>query len=393
VAGRYADARLADAFDDIDDGEEKHEPADVAMFFAVREGRDGRWNSPEVFATGLRDALTSLTGFEGPGVDVRPLDLLKRPARCGNPGPSSMAFALIGRWVRPSHGHWRRGRQHGKDKSGERRACHAPGVRHGVAGIAVPAARPAETDVLTALLSGSFAAQSGPWRRRQDPPRLRAGDRQQEQFVLTIDSLKVLDPAGGAVLQELGRRRLGENCRDSSAPPGTTLRRAIRATFHGRHAAGRATVPQQIAHRVERAANRRARRGYPSWRSAAASPASNRRKPSPLAPTAVGAAAIVVSPPLKGLRWWRAADAATRSPPHRGAIQGSMASTTVPERFAIDFSPARPAGPLIRWTGEGAEELPRFGAEVLAGPRNVVITHGRQAEQIPGSVSKDVPIR
>jgi len=48
-------------------------------------------NFSRVFATGLRDALTSLTGFEGPGVDVRPLDLLKRPARVETRRPSSMA--------------------------------------------------------------------------------------------------------------------------------------------------------------------------------------------------------------------------------------------------------------------------------------------------------------
>jgi len=205
-----------------------------------------------------------------------------------------------------------------------------------------------ETDVLTALLVRVVAPpQSGPWRRRQDPPRptsWRSSTR--ASFVLTIDSLKVLDPAGGAVLQELGGAGLVK-CRDSSAPREPPSAGPFGLRLHGLTLPAGPPFANKSPIASKRAANRRARPRIPimAFR-CRRPPASNRRKPSPFAPTAVE------RPPSSFRRRSRACAGGGQrmlqhdhpAPRRHSGINGVHYSPTLRHRLY----PARPAGPPVR---------------------------------------------
>ena len=261
-------------------------------------------------------------------------------------------------------------------------------------GIAGPASATGESDVLTALLVRVVAPPN---------PVLGADDKihlayelevvnKSNLVLLTVDSLKVLDPASGAVLQELGGPGLAKMSRFPGAS-GTTLPPGHSGyVFMDVTLPARAAVPRQITHRVE--ASRQSPRspedthhGVPLTPASGIEPA----EAFTIALTAVGAAAIVVSPPLKGLRWIAGSGCCNTITPHRGAIQGINGAPYVPERFAIDFLQLDQQGRLFVGPGKELKSYPAFGAEVLAAAGGTVVSaHDGRPEQIPGSVAKDV---
>ena len=245
------------------------------------------------------------------------------------------------------------------------------------------------TDVLTALLVRVVAPPN---------PVLGADDKihlayelevinQSRAVLTTIDSLKVLDPASGAVLQELGGAGLAKISRFLGAT-GTTLPPA-----HSGYICmdvtlpASATVPREIAHRVE--ATRQLPRspedthhGVPVTPDSGIEPTETFT----IAPTAVGAPAIVVSPPLKGPRWVVGNGCCNVITSHRGATLAINGAAYVPERFAIDFVQLDTQGRVFVGPGNELKSYAYFGAEVLSATGGTVVsTDDGRPEQIPGS--------
>jgi hypothetical protein len=112
-----------------------------------------------------------------------------------------------------------------------------------------------------------------------------------------------------------------------------------------------------------------------------------------IAPTAVGAPAIVVSPPLKGPRWVAGNGCCNVITSHRGATLAINGAPYVPERFAIDFVQLDTQGRLFVGPGDELKSYAYFGAEVLSATDGTVVSidDGRP-EQIPGSFAKGVTL-
>ena len=264
-------------------------------------------------------------------------------------------------------------------------------------GIAGPAGATGESDVLTALLVRVVAPPH---------PVLGADDKihlayelevvnKSNVVLVTVDSLKVLDPASGAVLQELGGPGLAKMSRFPGAS-GTTLPPGHSGyVFMDVTLPARAAVPRQITHRVE--ASRQSPRspedthhGVPLTPAPGVEPA----EAFTIAPTAVGAAAIVVSPPLKGPRWVAGNGCCNTITPHRGATQAINGALYVPERFAIDFIQLDTQGRMFVGPGNELKSYPYLGVQVLSATGGTVVsTDDGRPEQIPGSFFTGVAMR
>jgi hypothetical protein len=256
-------------------------------------------------------------------------------------------------------------------------------------GIAGPAGATGETDVLTALLVRVVAPPH---------PVLGADEKihlayelevvnKSNVVLVTVDSLKVLDPARGAVLQELGGPGLAKMSRFPGAS-GTTLPPDHSGyVFMDVTLPARAAVPRQITHRVE-ASRQSPRSPEDSHHGVPVTPASGVEPTEAftIAATAVGAPAIVVSPPLKGPRWVAGNGCCNVINAHRGATLAINGALHVPERFAIDFVQLDTQGRLFAGPGNELKSYPYFGTEVLSATGGTVVsTDDGRPEQIPGS--------
>jgi hypothetical protein len=108
-------------------------------------------------------------------------------------------------------------------------------------------------------------------------------------------------------------------------------------------------------------------------------------------PISIGCeAAVVISPPLVGSRWWNANGCCTVISPHRGAILPVNGDFKVPEQFAIDYVQLNADGGCCTGPVKDLNSWPFFGAPIVAAADGVVVEKvDGMPEQVPGEV-KDI---
>jgi murein DD-endopeptidase MepM/ murein hydrolase activator NlpD len=106
------------------------------------------------------------------------------------------------------------------------------------------------------------------------------------------------------------------------------------------------------------------------------------------APTAIGAPAVVVAPPLRGKGWIAVNGCCDAITSHRGAIIAVNGQLRVPERFAIDWVKLDDDGRISSGDGKKVEDYGYYGAPVLAVADGVVVNLYDEADaQVPGEIT------
>ena len=89
--------------------------------------------------------------------------------------------------------------------------------------------------------------------------------------------------------------------------------------------------------------------------------------------TVVRENAVVVSPPLRGPRWYVGNGCCAEANAHRGAVLPINGTLDVPERFAIDFVQVTPDFRLFTGDGKKNTDYRSFGNRVFAATEGVIV--------------------
>ena len=105
-------------------------------------------------------------------------------------------------------------------------------------------------------------------------------------------------------------------------------------------------------------------------------------------PIEVGSqAAVVISPPLVGSRWWNGNGCCKVISPHRGATLPVNGDIKPPEQFAIDYVQLNAQDECCTGPVKDLSSWPFFGAPILAAADGVVVDKvDGLPEQVPGEV-------
>ena len=209
-----------------------------------------------------------------------------------------------------------------------------------------------------------------------------------------LKKIETLDAASGAVIGTLEGDGLAQMLKLNGGSKGTALPGGGSGIlFMDVTLAKDATVPKSIRHRfdIEVAKSRRRTR----------SEAITTPRPQPPQalvftgdPLPVGAAAVVIAPPLKGSHW--VAGGGCCEPPsyHRGATLPINGAIHVAERFAIDFVQLNDKNMLNAGPQDQLSSYAFFGDEIYAVADGTVVgTADGLPEQVPGKLPADATIQ
>jgi hypothetical protein len=261
-------------------------------------------------------------------------------------------------------------------------------------GYALPAEAIGEPDALTALVVRVLAPPN---------PVLGADNKihlayelqvvNQSPALVTIDSIKVLDPASSAVLQDLSGAGVAKISRFPGGTGATLPPSHSGYVFMDVTLPAGAAVPREIAHRFE-ATRQLPRSPEDSHHGVPVTPESGIEPTEAFTgvATPVGPPAVVLSPPLKGSRWVVGSGCCVMTA-HRGATLAIDGSVHVAERFAIDFVQLDKEGRFFVGPGDQLKSYAFFGAEILSAADGTVVTVvDGMPEQIPGALPKGVTV-
>jgi hypothetical protein len=212
--------------------------------------------------------------------------------------------------------------------------------------------------------------------------------------LIAIDSIKVLDPASGAMLQDLSGARVATITRFPGGTGATLPPSHSTYVFMDVMLPAGAAVPKEIVHRFE--ATRQLPRSPEDTHHGVPVTAESGVEPTETftgVATPIGLPAVVISPPLKGPGWLAANGCCGAVTSHRGAVLAINGSVYVPERFAIDFVQLDKGMRLFSGPIDQLKSYAFFGAEILSATDGTVVTvvDGRP-EQIPGSSAKGMTV-
>jgi len=276
------------------------------------------------------------------------------------------------------------------NRTGARLLLTAVALALALSGFALPAEASGEPDVLTALVVRVVAPPN---------PVLAADNKihlayelqvvNQSPVLITIDSIKVLDPTSGAVLQDLGSAGVAKISRFPGGTGATLPPSHSGYVFMDATLPAGAAVPKEIAHRFE--ATRQLPRSPEDTHHGVPVTAESGVEPTEAftgVATPIGPPAVILSPPLKGARWAVGSGCCVITA-HRGATLSIDGSVHVAERFAIDFVQLDKEMRLFVGPADQLKSYAFFGAEVLSAADGTVVTvvDGRP-EQIPGAFAK-----
>ena len=207
-----------------------------------------------------------------------------------------------------------------------------------------------------------------------------------------LKKVETLDAASGAVLGTMEGDALAQMLKFNGGNKGTTLSGGGSGIlFMDVTLAKDATVPKAIKHRFDVDVAKTA----PAQVSGDHDPAPE--PPQALVftsdPLAVGPAAVVIAPPLKGSNW--VAGGGCCAPPsyHRGATLPINGAIHVAERFAIDFVQLNDKNMLIAGPMEKLSSYAYFGDEIYSVADGTVVgTADGLQEQVPGKLPADATI-
>jgi hypothetical protein len=211
--------------------------------------------------------------------------------------------------------------------------------------------------------------------------------------VVTIEKIETLDAASDTVIGTLEGDALAEMIKLNGGGKGPGLRGgASGILFMDVTLAKQDAVPKSIKHRFELTVVR----APPQDASADADPSP--QPPQDVSfvsdPLAVGPAAVVVAPPLKGSRWVIGGGCCTPIGYHRSATLPINGTLHVPERFAIDFVQLNDKDMLYTGDMHNVEDYEFFGDEIYAAADGTVVaTADDLPEQIPGKLPEDATIQ
>ena len=208
-----------------------------------------------------------------------------------------------------------------------------------------------------------------------------------------LKKIETLDAASGAVIGTLEGDRLAQMLKLNGGSKGTTLPGGGSGIlFLDVTLPKGATVPKSIRHRfdIEVAKTGGAQGG-------------SDHDPAPEPPQAlvftgdplpVGAAAVVVAPPLKGSHWIAGGGCCEPPSYHRGATLPINGAIHVAERFAIDFVQLNDKNMLIAGPIDKLSSYAFFGDEIYAVADGTVVgTADGLPEQVPGKLPADATIQ
>ena len=209
---------------------------------------------------------------------------------------------------------------------------------------------------------------------------------------IRLKKVETLDAASGAVLGTMEGDALAEMLKLNGGSKGSTLPGAGSGIlFMDVTLAKDATVPKAIKHSFDFDVAKTA----PAHVSGDHDPAPE--PPQALVftsdPLAVGPAAVVIAPPLKGSNW--VAGGGCCAPPsyHRGATLPINGAMHVAERFAIDFVQLNDKNMLITGPIEKLSSYAYFGDEIYSVADGTVVgTEDGLPEQVPGKLPADATI-
>jgi murein DD-endopeptidase MepM/ murein hydrolase activator NlpD len=109
------------------------------------------------------------------------------------------------------------------------------------------------------------------------------------------------------------------------------------------------------------------------------------------AATKVGAAAVVIAPPLRGGRWVAVNGCCSEVTSHRGAVMAVNGAFRVPERFAIDWVQLDASNRLFTGDLSKLTSYPYCGTAVHAVADGTVVNlYDGSPEQVPGQPAKGI---
>jgi hypothetical protein len=207
-----------------------------------------------------------------------------------------------------------------------------------------------------------------------------------------LKKVETLDAASGAVLGTMEGDALAQMLKLNGGSKGSTLPGAGSGIlFMDVTLAKNATAPKAIKHRFDIDVAKTA----PAQVSGDHDPAPE--PPQALVftsdPLAVGPAAVVIAPPLRGSHW--VAGGGCCAPPsyHRGATLPINGAIHVAERFAIDFVQLNDKNMLIAGPMEKLPSYAYFGDEIYSVADGTVVgTADGLKEQVPGKLPADATI-
>jgi Peptidase family M23 len=207
-----------------------------------------------------------------------------------------------------------------------------------------------------------------------------------------LKKVETLDATSGAVLGTMEGDGLAQMLKLNGGNKGTTLSGGGSGTlFMDVTLAKDATVPKAIKHRFDIDVAKAAPAQVSGDHDPAPEPAQALVFTSN--PLAVGPAAVVIAPPLKGSNW--VAGGGCCAPPsyHRGATLPINGAIHVAERFAIDFVQLNDKNMLIAGPMETLSSYAYFGDEIYSVADGTVVgTADGLKEQVPGKLPADATI-
>jgi hypothetical protein len=209
---------------------------------------------------------------------------------------------------------------------------------------------------------------------------------------VSLEKIETLDAESETVIGTLEGEGLEKMMRQNGGAKGTSMAAGGSGfVFMDVMLAKDATLPKALRHRFA-----------VSVAKAPGEPAAGDRDPAPAPPEqvtfvtnplAVGPAAIVIAPPLKGSRWVMGGGCCTPYSYHRGATLPLNGTVRVPERFAIDFVQLNDDNRLNSGPIDQLSSYAAFGHEILAvADGTVVETEDGLPEQVPGKLPADATI-
>jgi murein DD-endopeptidase MepM/ murein hydrolase activator NlpD len=209
---------------------------------------------------------------------------------------------------------------------------------------------------------------------------------------VALEKIETLDAESGAVIGTLDGEDLAKMFRLNGGGKGTEVSAGGSGlVFMDVTLAKNAKIPKALRHRfavgVAKAPNTKA---------------ASDRDPAPeppeqvsfvTDPLAVGPAAIVIAPPLKGARWVAGGGCCTPYSYHRGATLPINGSIHAPERFAIDFVQLNDKNQLNSGPIDQLSSYAYLGEEIYAVAAGTVVgMEDGLPEQVPGKLPADATI-
>lgn len=215
----------------------------------------------------------------------------------------------------------------------------------------------------------------------------------ESEQVVVLDSVAVLDRAGGAVVQTLAGPELEAMLRLAGGRKGVAFEPGVAAyLFFDVSFPKDAALPRSLEHQLSLSLQDAA----PAARARAKGKPKGKAKPPPaakstplvvvVAPTEVSTEKYsVVAPPLEGGRWLVANGCCSPIESHRGAMLSIDGALYVPQRFAIDFLRLDGEGRVFVGEKSKLDSYPYFGVPVLSVDYGVVVeARDGFPEQTPG---------